>query len=139
MTDDVFANRQRTSTRNGILKAEAVWKFADVLRSHGITYLQDIGETLPSEALQQAIALIPGEGSGISLGYFWMLGGAEDLVKPDRMIRRFVSDSLDRPVGDKEALRLVARAAAELKSTHPSMTPRLLDHKIWEYQRARPA
>ena len=139
MTSDVFANRQRTSTRNGILKAEAVSMFADTLRSHGIAYLQDIGETLPSAALQQAIALIPGQGSGISLQYFWMLAGSDDLIKPDRMVLRFLRDSLGRPVCADEALRIVAGAVAELKATYPSMTPRLLDHKIWEYQRDRPA
>lgn len=36
MTSEVFANRQRTSTRSGILKAEAVLKFASALTSRGI-------------------------------------------------------------------------------------------------------
>ena len=139
MTNDVFANRQRTSTKSGILKAEAVWKFASALRSHRIEYLQDVGETLPSVALRQAITLIPGQGSGISLQYCWMLAGSDELIKPDRMVLRFLEDSLGRPVSPEEALRLVAGAVAELKAHYPAMTPRLLDHKIWEYQRAGPA
>jgi hypothetical protein len=139
MTSEVFANRQRTSTKNGILKAEAVWKFANTLRSHGIEYLQDIGETLPSAELQQAIALIPGQGSGISLQYCWMLAGSEELIKPDRMVLRFLAASLGRPVSSEEAVRLVAGAVAQLRAQYPTVTPRLLDHLIWEYQRARPA
>ncbi len=139
MTGEVFVNRQRTSTRSGILKAEAVLKFAGALRSHGIDYLQDVGDTLPSAALQRAIGAIPGQGSGISLQYCWMLAGSDELIKPDRMVLRFLEDSLGRPVGAEEALNLVAGAVAELKARYPAMTPRLLDHKIWEYQRARPA
>ena len=90
MTSDVFVNRQRTSTKGGILKAEAVWKFASALRSHRIDYLQDIGGTLPSAAMQRAIGLIPGQSSGISLQYCWMLAGSDELIKPDRMVLRFL-------------------------------------------------
>jgi hypothetical protein len=129
MTSDVFANRQRTSSKSGILKAEAVWKFANALRSHRIEYLQDVDEGLPSEALQRAIGRIPGQGSGISLQYCWMLAGSDELIKPDRMVLRLLKDSLGRPVSTEEALRLVAGAVAELKAQFPAMTPQLLDHK----------
>jgi len=139
MTSEVFVNRQRTSTRSGILKSEAVLRFAGALRSHGIEYLQDVGETLPSAGLQRAIGAIPGQGSGISLQYLWMLAGSDELIKPDRMVLRFLEESLGRAVSPDEALRLVADSVAELKAQYPAMTPRLLDHKIWEYQRARSA
>ena len=135
----LFVNRQRTSSKSGILKAEAVWKFAGALKSHGIDHLQDVGEALPSAALERKIGLIPGQGSGISLQYFWMLAGSDELIKPDRMVLRFLEDSLGRPVGADEALSLVAGAVAQLRAQFPAMTPRLLDHKIWEYQRAQPA
>lgn len=94
---------------------------------------------MPSAELQRAISAIPGQGSGISLQYFWMLAGSDGLIKPDRMVLRFLAESLGRPVHTEEALRLVAGAVAELKARYPDMTPRLLDHMIWEYQRARPA
>ena len=68
-----------------------------------------------------------------------MLAGSDELIKPDRMVLRFLEDCLGRPVGADEALSLVAGAVAELKARYPAMTPRLLDHKIWEYQRERPA
>jgi hypothetical protein len=139
MTGKVFVNRQRTSTRSGILKSEAVWKFADALKSNGIEDLQDAAEAPPNAAVRRAIGLIPGQSSGISLKYCWMLAGSDELIKPDRMVLRFLEDCLGRPVGTAEAPHLVAGAVARLKPLHPALTPRLLDHQIWEYQRGRPA
>ena len=61
-----------------------------------------------------------------------MLAGSDGLIKPDRMVLRFLEDCLGRLVNAEEALRLCAGAVAELKAQYPAMTPRLLDHKIWE-------
>ncbi|MEJ1959689.1 MAG: hypothetical protein WDM70_09960 [Nitrosomonadales bacterium] len=89
MAVDVYRNRQRTSARNGILKADAVNRFAAVLRKYNIEYLQDISEALGNTALERDIRSIPGQTSGISLKYFFMLAGSDDLIKPDRMILAF--------------------------------------------------
>ena len=67
MATEVFANHQRTSTRGGILKSEAVERFTSTMCEHGIEHLQDIEVQLPGEALDQEIRKIPGQGSGISL------------------------------------------------------------------------
>ncbi|MBS0416313.1 MAG: hypothetical protein JSR66_01280 [Proteobacteria bacterium] len=136
MANSVFANRQRTSIRNGILKAEAVWRFARALRRHQLEHLQDIATTLPDAALEADIRAIPGQGSGISLRYFWMLAGSDELIKPDRMILRFLETALARSVGIAEAQPLLAAAVQDLKPEFPHLTPRALDYKIWEYQRA---
>ena len=42
MADAVFGNRQRTSSRAGVLKAEAAYRFAAALRVHGVNYFQDL-------------------------------------------------------------------------------------------------
>jgi len=42
IASEIFDNRQRTSTRNGILKDEAVHSFARVLLQHHANYFQDI-------------------------------------------------------------------------------------------------
>ena len=42
-------------------------RFTSTLCEHGIEHLQDIGVELPSDALDQEIRKIPGQGSGISL------------------------------------------------------------------------
>jgi hypothetical protein len=135
MAHDVFGNRQRTSTRGGILKAEAVKRFAEMLRLHGVEYLQDAPGAWDSVALDQAIRTIPGQRSGISLQYFWMLAGSDDLIKPDRMILRFLEAALQRRVAVSEAKELLTATTAALNGKYPDLTPRLLDFKIWEYQR----
>jgi hypothetical protein len=64
-----------------------------------------------------------------------MLAGDERLVKPDRMILRFLAAALGRNVSAKEAQNLVARACEILVVEHPQLTPRALEHAIWTYQR----
>jgi len=139
MAVQVYKNRQRTSTKAGILKAEAVLLFAQALRSFGIEYLQDVPQVADSNAFESVIRLIPGQRSGISLQYFWMLAGSEAFVKPDRMVIRFLESALGRPVGIAEAIGLLREASSQLNTDFPNMNPRLLDHEVWKYQRSRPA
>lgn len=131
----VFGNRQRTSSRSGVLKAEAVYRFACALRAHGIGYFQDAPAAASNVGLEGDILSIPGQGSGISLRYFWMLAGSDDFVKPDRMIRRFLESVLERPISLGEAEVLLRDAAQRLRALHPHLTPRLLDHEVWKHQR----
>ena len=135
MTSDYFGNRQRTSARSGILKAEAVHRFAKVLQHFETEYFQDIAQLANSADFENAIRSIPGQGSGISLQYFWMLAGSDDLVKPDRMIIRFLETALDRKVNVPEALPLLRAVATVLSEKYLQLTPRLLDYAIWQYQR----
>lgn len=135
MAENIFRNRQRTSPTNGILKAEAVYQFASILRNHKIEHLQDIENVLHSQEFERAIRSIPGQTSGISLQYFFMLSGSDDLIKPDRMIMSFLVDTLNRQISTLEAQQLLALCTAQLCDTYPHLTPRLLDHEIWKYQR----
>jgi hypothetical protein len=135
MADTVFANRQRTSSRGGVLKAEAVYRFASVLRAHGLNFFQDIPAAIDDSRLESDILCIPGQGSGISLNYFWMLAGSDEFIKPDRMILRFIHGVLGRPVSSVEALLLLKGATHRLQAQFPNLTPRLLDHEVWKYQR----
>lgn len=134
MALDVFENAQRTSSRNGILKAEAVWRFAQALRQEGIEYLQDV-PPIPNGNLDEAIRAIPGQASGISLRYFRMLIGADEVIKPDRMILRFVEDATGKSTSAVRAPAVLLHVIARLRTDIPNVTPRALDHAIWEYQR----
>lgn len=131
----ILRNRQRTSARGGILKAEAVATFASTLAAHGIEYFQDIPAFDEHSQIHRDLRRIRGQASGISIGYFWMLAGSDHLVKPDRMILGYLCQTLDRPVQLHEARFLIPAAVEILRDEYPHLSPRLLDYKIWEYQR----
>ncbi|KUI09911.1 hypothetical protein AU190_05730 [Mycolicibacterium acapulense] len=87
-------NRQRTSTRGGILKADAVLRHIDVFVNHDVTTLRDAIDLLADSdrfaAFDKELRSIPGEGAhGIRRNYLWMLIGQDDLIKPDRMVLRW--------------------------------------------------
>lgn len=134
---EVFGNRQRTSARNGILKADAVVQFAGVLARHRIEHLQDVLEARDLSAVEGDARRIPGQSSGLSWRYFLMLAGRDDLVKPDRMIFRFLERVLGRPVGADEAQAMLTAAARELDREFPGIRPRTLDNLIWRQERER--
>jgi hypothetical protein len=134
----VYQNRQRTSTRNGILKAEAVLKFARVLQTFGVEYFQDLSKVINDRAFDSTLRTIPGQRSGISIQYFWMLAGSENFVKPDRMVVRFLEDVLSRKINSvEEAAELLQVASNHLLKDFRNMNPRLLDHEVWKYQRSK--
>jgi hypothetical protein len=136
MATDVFRNRQRTSTRSGILKAEAVFRFAKTLQRFGVDTFADILKFGLRDDLRREIKSIPGQGSGLSFNYFLILAGNKDAVKADRMVTRFVANALgQRDVPQELAETLVREASRILRLEFPKLTPSLLDHAIWKYQR----
>ena len=136
--NEIFRNRQRTSTRAGILKSEAVLRFASVLSKFGVNYFQDVSKVVSDEMFEKEIMNIPGQTSGLSLGYFFMLSGSNEFIKPDRMVLRFLETALERRVSPGEAKELVTKAVSNLRSSYPDLTPRLLDNEMWRFQRGEP-
>lgn len=130
--------RNRTSTRGGILKAEAIREAARVLTAGGIDTTTDLRAAADDEArlepVWKAWCTVKGQRSGITWRYVLMLAGVPG-VKPDRMICRFVADALGAPrrsVGPEFAAEIVTAAAPEL-----DMSATALDHAIWRFQRGR--
>lgn len=128
-------NRQRTSTRNGVTKAQAALSCAHILVTNGVHELRDVRRMAADPAIHarvdRALSRVPGEGlHGIRRGYFWLLCGDEERVKPDRMVMRWlashgiVDPSAARQLLVDVAARLSARADAPV-------TPRAVDHAIW--------
>jgi hypothetical protein len=137
--DQIVNNHQRTSTRNGILKADAALRFAKALRSFDVDYLQDLDALATNSALDTQLRAVTGMGSGIAIQYFWMLAGSEDLIKPDRMVLRFIESALARPFDSiAEAVTLLIAATEALRLEAPALNARLLDYVIWEHQRQQP-
>jgi hypothetical protein len=129
-----MGNRQRTSTTNGILKAEAVLHEARILEDEGVGVPADLIGAGPErlDHLQRRWSTVTGQASGVSWRALAMLVGLPE-VKPDRMIRRFAATALGRrtasAVGVDEARDLVMATAARL-----GVSPRDLDYAIWAYQ-----
>ena len=137
--EGLFENKQKTSTRSGILKADAVKHFAMVLKSNGIQTLSDIrtASAATISAIESNIKTIPGQKSGISFSYFLMLSGDDNHMKIDRWLLRFVGDALGvaRYNNVSQAYEDLLIVCDELKKIYPNLTPRLLDHTIWNYMR----
>jgi hypothetical protein len=85
--------------------------------------------------LETALRSVPGQRSAISVSYFFMLAGDENLVKPDRWIGRFLKRHLGYVTSSAEAQSLIAGACAILRVKYPHLTPRLLDNVIWNLER----
>jgi len=134
-------NRQRTSSRSGILKADAVRRFANALFSAGINQPSDLRDAAKLKKAEILVRKIPGQGTGITFTYFLMLSGEGQFVKSDTHIRRFVSDGLGIPwsnlVSADRAARLLTEAARRFAVNLPGLTPAKLDHAVWADQRSR--
>jgi hypothetical protein len=133
---DVFKNYNRTSSINGILKADAVVRAARLLRAHHVQYFQDLPRVFGNEQLERAFRSIPGQQSGLSWDYFWMLVGTERLIKPDRHVLQYLRAALGRPINADEAQDLVEHACRRLANQYPNATPRRLDYAMWQWQKS---
>jgi hypothetical protein len=127
----LFGNRQRTSSQSGLLKAEAVMRWARVLAQHGVETFGDTDDVDRNAAIERDIRLIPGQGSGISWEYFLMLAGSDDFVKADRMICRFIASALELDSVPPATARTLLLGASDLVG----VKPRPLDYAIWQLQR----
>ena len=135
LAEQVYRNRQRTSTKSGILKSEAVLMFSKTLQEYKVDSFQDVENIIGNTSFETAIKKIPGQGSGISPRYFYMLAGSDVYVKPDRMMARFIRSALQKSLSVEESHDLVVEACQILSEEYPHLTPRALDHLIWNYQR----
>lgn len=128
-----IANQRPAHSKPGApLKAESVLRSAQMLVAEGIDSTSDLRSAvaLPHAPLKAAWRGVPGNGPA-SWRYLLMLAGDEH-IKPDRMVRRFVSSApgVDTPT-------LTAVRAADLLSasaTEQKVGLRVLDHTVWRYQ-----
>jgi hypothetical protein len=133
----VLGNRARTSTRKGILKADAALQYAEALLAHGVHELADVGALLAEpdrlEAAERDLRKVRGNGlSDVRLGYLWMVAGDDEHIKPDRMVLRWLARHLGRAVDPAEARDLIAAAARRV-----DRTPWELDHAVWRAESGR--
>ena len=134
-----FNNRQRTSSRNGILKAEACVRVAEVCKNHNINTLDDFRRYTYRAALDADICMVKGQGSGIMLKYLYMLAGDADFVKPDRHLVNFMKNVYPHLTMSAkhhpEIIAITQQTVSYLQPKYPMLTPRFLDVLIWEHMR----
>ena len=135
--DVIFKNHQRTSSRSGILKADAVLRFAKILQEYGIETLADINAKGVPFEVEQEILRIPGQQSGLSFRYFCMLSGDDSQAKPDRHVLRFLREHTGKDYSIQQARDALEDAVELLKGKYPYLTVRLLDYSIWDYMAHR--
>jgi hypothetical protein len=131
---DRMGNRQRTSSRNGILKAEAVLHEARIFEREGVAVATDLVDASEErlDHLRRRWSSVTGRGSGVSWRAFCMLVGLAE-VKPDRMIRRFVAAALRRS-GESAVSVEWARELVIATAVRPNVSPGALDYVIWSYK-----
>ena len=130
-------NRQRTSTRgNSILKAEAFLRFLRVMQAFQIESCEDVRNSIDNLDFHNQIKAIPGQRSGLTLDYIYILARVENYVKVDRHITRFTQEATgDNDLTKDEVIQIIRSAAAVMsENQHPGMNARWLDHIIWTYQ-----
>jgi len=135
---DLFSNQGRVFQRaDAPHKRDIVFDFAQVLCDHGVNDMTTAAEAANDAALDADLRLLPGQGQGTAVKYFFMLAGNEDLVKPDRMLTRFVNAYLGK-TGRGLGESLEPNSIQDLFQTTAKslgVTPRELDHLVWNHQR----
>jgi hypothetical protein len=137
LTKRVFCNRQRTSATNGILKSEAVILFLKLLQRYNIETRKDVDLLLINDQFETDVKKIPGQRSGISYKYFLMLSGSDDLVKPDRMILRFLEGITNTRISLENCQIIIQEVVRKMNAVGFNLTPKKLDNLIWNYQRSK--
>lgn len=132
----LLTNRQNTSTRGGIRKADAVVRHIHAFHAHGVSNLGDaialFGDEERFSAVNADLRKIPGEGAhAVRRDYLWMLIGQDDLIKPDRMVLRWFRNhgAIVDPVGARDLIAaLVPAVSTRLKRP---ITAWEIDHALW--------
>lgn len=134
-----FNNRQRTSSVNGILKAEACYRVAEVFKKHNINTLEDFNKYTNKPLLDTDILKVRGQSSGIMLKYLYMLAGNANEVKPDRHMVNFMKKVFPHltmsPKDHPGIKKIITETVLGLKPKYPQLTERFLDVLIWDHMR----
>jgi len=136
--ENIFKNKNLTSSSNGILKSHCTYLVCKVLQSFNINGFNDFQKIIKDKNFEKAFKNIRGQSSGISLSYLYMLAGSDNFIKPDRMIQRFLLKELNiKSISLLECEIKLNQAFEILKLSYPSLTLRLLDHEIWKFEKNR--
>ena len=124
---EIVGNRQKVAAR---LKTELFLELLNVLRQSHIETYQDFQAQFDNQDLENAIFALRGVGHA-TLSYLYMLTGNGNDIKNDRWIRRFAEEATGvQNLTDEQIRDLFLYASEQL-----DLTPRHLDHIVWDYMR----
>ena len=134
---EAINNRQRTSSRGGILKTEAFLQYLEVFQQFEVNTYQDVNRLATEDpTFEQALRNIRGQ--NVAVDYFFMLAGDEDGIKVDTHLRNFVRDAVGRELTSEQIKALFREAVIHYRQNgYPDMTARHLDHIVWSWQKSR--
>ncbi len=131
LADQFFGgNRSRSA---GHLKADLCTTVASRLQAVSVTSIEDLRQRAGNAEIRRAWTGVNGLG-WVTWQYFCSLVGIDHL-KPDVMLMRFVSQTLNRNVGPAETDAMLSNAFEVLLPSHKGLTKRGMDHAIWQFQR----
>jgi hypothetical protein len=131
-----YANPAKAANKR-ISKSDLVRRFAEVLIENKVDTFQSLVSHKKPAELDKSLCALPALSRGVAVRYFRMLAGDDSQVKPDRMIQRFIESGINRKFSVDDSAKLVQETCAVLNEKYPTLTPRLLDHEIWKFQRTR--
>ncbi|NED63928.1 hypothetical protein G3I15_23610, partial [Streptomyces sp. SID10244] len=115
-------------------------QYAGVFNHFDVTTLRDAVALLNDgprlDEVDNRLRSLRGDGRhGIRRGYLWMLIGQNDMIKPDRMVIRWLA-KFGVPGGPKVARQYISAAAPLVaERLGRAVTPWEIDHAIWDCQR----
>lgn len=133
--EKVIKSRNRTSSTNGILKAEAAYEVAKIMSKNIINTINDFRCFRDKEKLDCELKSVKGQSSGIMVGYLYMLAGDTALVKPDRWLFRFIQKYEPEIKNSEQLQSIIEEIVGLLKTDIPNLTVRMLDNAIWKFER----
>ncbi len=86
---ELFGNKQRTSSKKGVLKAQAVMEAMKILKVTGIDTIDDFNKFSNKELIKSKWLKIKGQSSGTTWRYLCMLTGNQTEFKDDTHIYNF--------------------------------------------------
>ncbi len=116
------------------LKTDIFMDCLNILKSHKIETFQDVNCLSETNRCELDKDLRNVKGINDKITYIFMLCGEKDFVMVDRHIRKFVKETLQLNLSDDKIAYVLKQTAREIILPNgQQMTPRLLDHCIWNY------
>ena len=127
----------KTAGSSNITKAGAFIQFVSILLNHKIETYQDFNGKSEEDRKTIEKELKSIKGQKVSVDYFFMLAGDENLIKVDRWLTRFAKEATGQQLlTNIQIVELFRKASIYLCEKYGNrFTPRYLDHLAWSYQR----